>query len=284
MSRPPRLEQTRSVAPRARGLVSGRVSGSRIDAERRPPPAELADVVECFWIGRWDLRGQPSHETLLLSDPSVHFVVERSEQVPRGQESRVVGVWTRLWRRRLQGQGFVRGVKLHPGAVRAFVDVPAHTLSNTMTPLAALLPERAALLERKVLSPADDQAACDAYARWLVSLRRPEDPRVAQAVALVRAAIRQPELHTVEDLAAHAEMGVRALQKLFRDFVGSTPKWILRQNRLQEAAARLEAGEATSLSDLAASLGYSDQAHFTRDFRAATGMAPGRFATQVHAT
>lgn len=104
----------------------------------------------------------------------------------------------------------------------------------------------------------------------------------ARRAALLAAIRDRQHLHSVEALAAHAGIGVRSLQKLFRAYVGGTPKWAIRRNRLQEAAARLERGECEGLSDLAAALGYTDQAHFARDSRAATGVPPGRFSTYVH--
>ena len=49
--------------------------------------------------------------------------------------------------------------------------------------------------------------------------------------------------------------------------------------RLHEAAERLRTDDR-SMSELAALLGYADQAHFTRDFSRVTGTTPGRFAAQ----
>jgi AraC-like DNA-binding protein len=251
------LEETR----RTRGLVSSRESGARVEARRLPVPRALQAVVETFWVGRWDLRGQEPHTTELLGDPSLHLVFERSDAPSAG--ARVVGVWTQLWRRELRGVGFVRGVKLHPGATRAVMPEPASQYRNRIAPLDA--PE----LERAVLDPAGDEDGVAALAAWLEN-RVVVSEAVLQAVALVRHA-RAVQLTRVDALAAHAGISVRSLQRLFREHVGASPKWVVRRFRLQEVAARAEAGETEHLGDLAYTLGYADQAHLARDFRAATG-------------
>src|SRR6266540_740514 len=56
------------------------------------------------------------------------------------------------------------------------------------------------------------------------------------------------------------------------------PKWVSRRCRLQQAAQRAAGGEEIAWVRLAADLGYSDQAHFTRDFTAAVGTSPTRYA------
>ena len=94
---------------------------------------------------------------------------------------------------------------------------------------------------------------------------------------------RDPALVSVERLARDLGLGVRQLQRLFREHVGITPKRAIRSSRLQEVAVRLERGTATNLARLAAELGYADQAHMTRDFKAVTGRSPGGFARALDA-
>src|SRR5258706_8639784 len=81
MRTPRRLVETRPTAGegrpltrasgegRARGLVSSRASGRRVEARRYAAPEGLCEVVDAFWTGSWDLRGQAPHVTELLSDP-----------------------------------------------------------------------------------------------------------------------------------------------------------------------------------------------------------------------
>ena len=53
---------------------------------------------------------------------------------------------------------------------------------------------------------------------------------------------------------------------------------VTRAARQARIVAILSSAEVRSQSELAALLGYADQAHFTRDFSRVTGTTPGRFA------
>ena len=97
--------------------------------------------------------------------------------------------------------------------------------------------------------------------------------------AIVEDVETSPELLRVDDLCARFGVSERTLQRLLHKRIGLGPKWLIRRRRLQEAADRLRDSDA-ELAGIAAELGYADQAHFTRDFRTATGMTPGEFAAR----
>ncbi len=76
----------------------------------------------------------------------------------------------------------------------------------------------------------------------------------------------------------------RSLQRLTARRIGLSPKWLVQRRRLHEAAERLAGEERPDLARVAADLGYADQAHFGRDFRAVTGLTPGEFAAEPRPT
>ena len=78
-------------------------------------------------------------------------------------------------------------------------------------------------------------------------------------------------------------MSSRALQRLCRRYVGVGPKWLIKRFRLQEAAARLEAGETHDWAELSHQLGYFDQAHFVNEFTALVGQSPAAYARRLRA-
>jgi AraC-like DNA-binding protein len=90
-----------------------------------------------------------------------------------------------------------------------------------------------------------------------------------------------PALLSVEDAAEGFSRSPRSLQRLFRTYVGVSPKWIIRRRRLQEAAALVEAGGVEDWAPLAVELGYFDQAHFINDFANSVGQSP-RQVCQFH--
>jgi transcriptional regulator GlxA family with amidase domain len=111
----------------------------------------------------------------------------------------------------------------------------------------------------------------------------PRDDTVARVQRLIASIAENPELTTVDALVASCGLGKRALQRLFSQYVGVGPKWVIRRFRLHEAAEQLEHGRAPNLAALAASLGYFDQAHFIKDFKALVGKAPADYVRSLDA-
>jgi len=89
------------------------------------------------------------------------------------------------------------------------------------------------------------------------------------------------DLHRVDDLARWAGVSVRQLQRSFADHIGVGPKWVIRQYRLYEIAEQAAHSADIDWAHLAARLGYADQAHLTRDFTRAVGLAPQRYAQAI---
>lgn len=79
----------------------------------------------------------------------------------------------------------------------------------------------------------------------------------------------------LDELARLADMSRYQLIRAFRAVTGMTPHaWQLNQ-RVNLARERIRAG--TGIAEVALQLGFADQAHFQRVFKAYAGVTPGRF-------
>lgn len=104
------------------------------------------------------------------------------------------------------------------------------------------------------------------------AVRPPLDARVAT----VRAALKQaqePGLR-IADLARRVRLSERQLSQLFHGQVGLAPCRYRIWRRLCGAVGLLATG--SSITDAAHAAGFADAAHFSRVFREAYGIAPGR--------
>ncbi|HKR75893.1 MAG TPA: helix-turn-helix domain-containing protein [Rhodanobacter sp.] len=239
-------------------------------ARRAPAPA-LAACVEHYWCVRWDLRGIPPQLQETLPHPNVHLVIERGE-------ARVWGVHDGRYRRVLEGRETVFGVKFAAGGFRAFLQDPVAALANRSRPAREIFGAAIDTIVPAIPSCPDITAMAALVEPLLLAKMPSPDPLAAQARALVAQAASDRELLRAEQLAARAGLGLRALQRLFREYVGASPKWVIARYRLHEAVAQLQAGRELAWAELALALGYYDQAHFIRDFRRLVGCAPADYA------
>ena len=286
-----------------RGVLRPELAAARFQLARRPPSAELAPFVEFYWILRWDLRGQPPHEQTILPHPNVNVAFEASG-------TSIYGVDRRLFTRSLSGSGRVFGVRFLAGCFRPFWRAPISELTDRVVPAVGIFgPEaeqtRSAIMRADAAGGASASTLAGASASTLagasagtsagtsagadavmteeaeallLSVRPERDPAAEQAAELVARITGDPALRRVDELAAASEMSARSLQRLFADYVGVSPKWVMRRARLHEAAERADGGEVVDWARLAADLGYADQAHLTRDFTATIGVPPTHYA------
>lgn len=77
-------------------------------------------------------------------------------------------------------------------------------------------------------------------------------------------------------LANETGVGLRTLQRRFMEHVGVSPKQHLRWLRFERARQLLLWSDQRSV-EIAMAAGYSDQAHFVREFRRFAGVTPGRW-------
>jgi len=64
---------------------------------------------------------------------------------------------------------------------------------------------------------------------------------------------------------------------LFRSAIGLALKHYFRIKRFTAVLQRLASGNAETLADVAASAGYSDQSHLSREFRDLAGITPTQY-------
>ena len=163
------------------------------------------------------------------------------------------------------------GAQLLPGAAQALFGVSAQAFAGRHTRL------------EDVWGP----GAEDARAQLLEAVGHARRLSVLEALL----AARLQHLHSLHPAMAHALQGIRAgravgevtarsgyshrhFVSVFRGAVGLSPKEYSRVLRFQQVLKLARSAQTWALVDIAAAAGFSDQAHFSREFRAFSGCTP----------
>ena len=135
----------------------------------------------------------------------------------------------------------------------------------------------------RALEPLEADQAIAAIADALLALdpsaQRRSERRYAHAAGVERArdflAAHCARVVSSDEIEAVSGLDRFALTRQFRAQLGASPYRYLTMRRLERAKALMRAGE--TMANAAIDCGFSDQSHFTRQFKQAFGLSPGRW-------
>jgi AraC-like DNA-binding protein len=245
---------------------------------RLVPSPDLADLVRRYWLPVWSLPEGEVTVQRVLQYPVCLLVVT-------SDYATLVGPTSELSTRELTGSGWAVGVLLQPAAGTLVSGRSVDQLADQVLPITEAAGLDGARLTDDVRRVVGD-AAADPDVRMQAVLVMEEAlrtlPPVDEEGLLVNAIVEyvegDTEVQRVSQVCEKFAISERSLQRLTARRIGLGPKWLIQRRRLHEVAERLRGPEPPDLARVAADLGYSDQAHLTRDFRRVTGLTPGEFA------
>ena len=258
---------------RPEAIVRPKAGEQTFDVRRIPPGPDLAEYVDYYWLVRWETP-EPYRQQV-IPQPRIHLAAEQGRLL-------VHGVSRETFFRTLEGAGHVLGAAFHPGGFRPLLGSSVGALSGTVRPGLDVLgiddrPTAEAILRGDAARHQDDDEMVGALETYLLATEPAPDPTAREVTDLVEVAAEHIEIARADQLAAHAGISLRTLQRLFTEYVGIGPKWVIQRFRILEAAATAHAGGPVDWAALAQRLGFSDQAHLTRVFTDVVGTPPAAY-------
>ncbi|MFD0620522.1 helix-turn-helix domain-containing protein [Paenibacillus sp. GCM10027629] len=251
------------------GILHFNTGKTKFSISRYPSSGELGFWIQHYWFVTWDLRGQEPYTQEVLQHPGVNIVFEQGN-------SRISGIDRRKSVNLLQGEGQIVGVLFRPGAFYSFFKTPAATLTDHTAPLSDYFPINCRAFEEELFSLEDHGKRIEMVERLLMQWVPDRDETVDILNDVINGIVKDREITQVEHVVERFGMTKRTLQRLFRQYIGVSPKWVIQRYRMHEAGELIEQG--LDLAHLAMDLGYTDQAHFSKDFKAAVGKSPREYA------
>ena len=172
--------------------------------------------------------------------------------------------------------GHQRGIQLalSPRAARALLGVPAQELAGELLELGDVDPALADLPERLADARPDERVAL-VHRELGSALARHQAPGLRAEIGRALALLTRGA--SVSGVADHVGFSRRRLSTLVREEVGVTPQELRRLGRFERSHAALKERAArghVSISEVAATCGYADHAHLTREWGRLAGCSP----------
>ena len=250
------------------------------------PSSLISAYVELFWFGQFNLNRTPLLSQRVIPNGYLELIIHLTDThcelfQGRGYKSSpnytLIGLFTQPYEVHFRAKVRVFGIRFKPEGIYHVLGLPASEISSAFADMESLsdkkfheysnrLRESDSVKEMIILS--------EKYLLKNVNSRRSDLYYLNRAAEIIR---RKKGLVSMEELAGKAFISIRQLEREFRQKVGITPKNYMRIARLNEANRILTTDQGLQLTDVSYACGFSDQAHFIRDFRHFTGESPKKF-------
>lgn len=227
---------------------------------RQPRHPSLIGVVTSFWVS---VRLDADRDEIVLPSGRAQLVVDGDHGV-----SLLVGPRTRP--SVVRSSTFAAGMSLGGVGLRALSSIPVQELVDEVVDTDVVLDGGQ---WTQCLDGSDPAEILDRLEHEALRHLRGDTEQI-QLVTTAERAIRDGA--QLDAVASAVGADRRRLVPAFREEVGLGPKQYQRFLRFQRALRAMRTATPAPLAAIAASCGYADQPHMTRDFKEFSGLTPGR--------
>jgi len=239
--------------------------------EYSPHPA-LSNYIDAYWTINTGNIGRPKLHRI-LPDACTDIIFNKGNTIYRpdkrqamlSEESYLVGTMTIFTETMESSSNSILGIRFKPGAITAFYPLDLQEITDTAVSY------KDNVLREIVYQSTDLLNELNLY--FLKKL-----PSQPMSIAAVLAEIHRSsgQVKVAELIKKHA-MSERKLERLFNKEVGVSVKAMSRLIRFKHALEVIQNKTAEkSLSDIAYTTGYYDQAHLCNEIKAYTGFTPSQ--------
>ena len=252
------------------------------------PHASLQQYVKCFWILERTYTADHQAEDVtpdafveLILNLGTPYRLQTEDGVEREMPRAIlVGLLRKPLRFSCDGTVKLVAARFFAWGILPLLTGPADGVKNLGAALGREWDDMASRIEPAVLA-GDYAAAITVVQDHLIEkllVAAVDRSRIESAARMLHMTGGQ---FRITELAEQCDLSPRQLQRQFRDSIGVSPKALARTIRFEEIRKRLMFDPDQNLTDLAYEFGYTDQAHFIRDFKELADRTPGDFAREM---
>lgn len=246
------------------------------------PGKNLRPFVEVYWEGIFD-TDESSHLSMqVIPNGCVELIIHLSSRhcdLFNGDEwsysppSMIIGLFTKTYEVRFKTKVRVFAIRFKPEGIYNIFGVPASAFNGRYEDFSLVLGHEFRDFSQRLK---EEHSVANMISRTNDHLTKNliRDQIGFNYVNQAAELIRQTKGIRIDELSSQVFISQRQLEREFKEKVGISPKQYLRITRLNEVHRLIAGNHSVNFSQVAYHCGYSDQAHFIRDFKNITGEIP----------
>lgn len=264
-------------------LTQHGIQKGKLYQEHLPHPA-LQGIIQCYWT----LVGPvPEHKRVIriLPDGCIDIIFDikgglspaHLRVIDAVPSTFLCGAMTSHMLIQCPSNPIVVGIRFHPGGAW-LLPSKAVDFTDIQISIKDILPHLASIPEVLAeIAPIPELLVQNLEVQLFKRLQRMPQNHMLIKIAMHFLRPSAP-ITPVANLAQSLGVNQKTLERAFKQFVGMTPKKFTRINRFMHAVQLLSV-KKQSLAHIALEAGYTDQAHFSNDFKTFFVITPSQFFT-----
>ena len=247
---------------------------------RIAPAESLKKWIVCYWIVEADTEA-PTIEKIIpdgFTELIFHYGdtcrTKISGEWQVQSNTLIAGQLTKYFYLENGSNAKMIAVKLMPAALTQLFGLKMHLLTDEILDADKINNASLNSLKNKLIPFADEAAAkqiLDAHFSALI-----DGVKATPVTKAIETILASNGMISVDEIARAAAVGPRQLERLFKKYIGLTPKYYARIIKFNYIFELIKAGK-TSWSEIVYQSGYYDQSHFIKNFKAFTGEDPSAY-------
>jgi AraC-like DNA-binding protein len=250
------------------------------------PNQALQPFIAQFWTGSFNSANSGRQSMRIIPNGYVELIIHLTDQHcdlhdhygwSQSPDYTIIGLHTHPYEVQFAREVKVFAIRFMPEGVYNIFGVPAAEFKEGYNDMSLVLGNEFRTFSEQLREKSSTNEMISFTEEYLIktTLRSRKDINyVNRAAALIRSTKGKIR---IEDLPELVHISLRQLQRAFKDKIGVSPKHYLRLSRINEVHRLLEEEHSLNLTQIAYQSGYTDQAHFIRDYKSITGHKPTIF-------
>jgi AraC-like DNA-binding protein len=255
--------------------------------ERYPPKNKLLrSLIKYFWVMRSEIPVSVSYKLLPVTniDIVLNFSTEM-KYISGNTETAaphysLTGIKKRYRIVNQTGRLNLFGISFYPTGLYPFLQRPLDEYFDQSVDLTRIIPEFKTKVEYGFNPECDISTQIARLENLFTNFINPQLLLDKEKIEIFKTFQKSIGKLTVDEYCHTYGLNPRKLQRVFRKYIGMTPKSFKRINRFQGVIRSLVNNPPKDLTSIAFDHAFYDQSHFINDFKSFSGSSPSNFLSE----